>query len=225
MPLCGPSCQSGSTPYPTHVDIQSLPIAGAFVMTPEIHGDQRGAFLEWFRADRFREATGHSFRLQQANCSLSSTGTLRGIHFADVPPGQAKYITCPAGAILDVIVDLRIGSSTFSESASVVLDGSNRKAVYLGEGLGHGFMALADQTVVQYLCSTEYAPAREHGVNPLDPALGIDWPREDIDGRTVEHVLSAKDRAAPSLAEAEAAGQLPSYDAVNEYLASLGAES
>src|SRR3954447_20170703 len=158
------------------VEIRQLGIDGAFEITPRVHGDRRGAFLEWFRADRFREATGHGLTLGQANCSVSAAGTVRGIHFADVPPGQAKYVTCVSGALLDVVVDVRVGSPTFGAWEGVLLADDNHKASYIGEGLGHAFMALADQTVVQYLCSTPYAPEREHGVHPLDPDIAIDWP-------------------------------------------------
>jgi dTDP-4-dehydrorhamnose 3,5-epimerase len=102
-------------PYPTHMDIRELPIQGAFEVTPQVHGDPRGEFLEWFRADRFTEATGHPFTLAQANASVSSAGTLRGIHFAQLPPSQAKWVTCLQGAILDVVVDIRVGSPTYAE--------------------------------------------------------------------------------------------------------------
>jgi dTDP-4-dehydrorhamnose 3,5-epimerase len=130
---------------------------------------------------------------------------LRGIHFADVPPGQAKYVTCTSGAALDVVVDIRVGSPTFGTWDSVLLDGTDRRAIYVAEGLGHAFLALSDQTVITYLCSAGYAPGREHGVHPLDPALGIAWPAG------VQPLLSPKDAAAPTLADAENAGLLPSY--------------
>ena len=103
----------------------------------------------------------------------------------------------------------------------VRLDDENRKAVYLAEGLGHAFMALEDRTVIQYLCSAPYAPGREHGVHPLDPALGIDWPTTGRDGRPLEPLLSEKDAQAPTLAEAQQAGLLPSYDEALGYVASL----
>jgi len=203
------------------VQIRQLGIEGAFEMTPQIHGDRRGAFLEWFRADRFREATGHDLTLAQANCSVSAAGTVRGIHFADVPPGQAKYVTCPVGALVDVVVDIRVGSPTFGEWEAVLLDDENRRAVYVGEGLGHGFMALADVTVIQYLCSTPYAPEREHGVHPLDPELGIEWPTTDRAGRALDPLLSERDRAMPRLLDARDAGELPDYDSVRSFVASL----
>jgi len=146
---------------------------------------------------------------------VSRRGVLRGVHFADVPPGQAKYVTCVAGAILDVVVDIRVGSPTFGRWEAVRLDDENRRALYVAEGLGHAFLALSESATVVYLCSQPYAPAREHGIHPLDPELGIDWP---LDG---EPVLSAKDAAAPTLAEARAAGLLPGYDACLDFYASL----
>ena len=196
------------------MQIRELSIEGAFEMTPTIHGDSRGAFLEWFRADELEAAVGHPFTLAQANCSVSAAGTLRGVHFADVPPGQAKYVTCAVGAVLDVVVDIRVGSPTYGHHETVLLDDETRRAVYLGEGLGHAFAALADGSVVQYLCSTPFAPAREHGIDPCDPALGIGWPRTDRDGRPMALLRSPKDTAAPSLAEARDAGLLPTYDEV-----------
>ncbi|MEU9553952.1 dTDP-4-dehydrorhamnose 3,5-epimerase [Streptomyces fumanus] len=187
--------------------MRSLDIAGSWVLEPKVFPDHRGSFHEWYRGPEFREATGYDLSLAQANCSVSRRGVLRGVHFSDVPPGQAKYVTCVRGAVLDVVADLRTGSPTYGRWEAVRLDEENRHAVFLAEGLGHGFMALTDDATVVYLCSTGYAPGREHGVHPLDPDLGIDWPGG------IEPVLSEKDAAAPSLAEAERAGLLPSYAA------------
>jgi dTDP-4-dehydrorhamnose 3,5-epimerase len=131
---------------------------------------------------------------------------VRGVHFADVPPGQAKYVYCPAGSLLDVVIDLRVGSPTFGTWDAVHLDPVDFRAVYLSEGLGHAFVALEDDTVISYLCSTSYNPAAEHGISPLDPALGLPWPTD------VELLLSPKDEAAPTLADAASSGLLPSYD-------------
>lgn len=179
------------------------------------HGDERGYFLEWFRSDRFRAATGHDFRLAQANCSVSSRGTLRGIHYAQVPPGQAKFVTCMTGAIFDVAVDLRVGSPTFGRWVGRQLDPDNRRALYLPEGVGHAFLALADNSTVVYLCSTPYTPAREHEVHPLDPAIGIEWPTApDIQ-------LSAKDAAAPTLAQASADGKLSTQQECDAFIGAL----
>ena len=202
---------------------RELKVGGAWVVTPVIHGDSRGAFLELYKSTAFTEAVGHPFDLRQVNTSVSAPGVLRGVHFADVPPGQAKYVTCLRGAILDVIVDIRVGSPTFGTWDAVLLDDVNRAAVYLGEGLGHAFCALDDHTTVQYLCSSEYSPTREHGIHPLDTELAIDWPSTDRQGRPMEHELSAKDLAAPTFAEALASGLLPTWDATAAYVGGLDA--
>lgn len=199
------------------MDVEELGIEGAWVITPQVHGDDRGAVLEWFRDDVFTKVAGHRFDLKQANCSISSAGTLRGIHFAQLPPSQAKYVTCLSGAILDVVVDLRVGSPTFGQWEGVELDDVARRAVYLSEGLGHAFMALADRTVVAYLCSAPYSPDREHGVHPLDAEIGIPWPRVGRDGEAVELRLSAKDAAAPSLRAVCESGLLASYEDCREF--------
>lgn len=199
------------------MQIEPLNIEGAWVITPRIHGDDRGAFLEWFKEPAFAEAVGSPLHLAQANCSVSARGVVRGIHYADVPPGQAKYVTCVRGAVLDVIVDIRVGSPTFGKWASVTLDDKSRKAVYLQEGLGHGFASHEDGSTVVYLCSTEYNPAAEHEIHPLDPALGIDW---GLGSQETE--LSGKDAAAPSLAEAAELGLLPKWKAAQAHGPSLG---
>ena len=198
------------------MQIEELPIEGAWVITPKVHGDDRGAFLEWFKDPVFTEAVGHRFGLAQANCSVSARGVLRGIHFADVPPGQAKYVTCVSGAVLDVVVDVRVGSPTFGLWTSVLLEDQARRALYLSEGLGHGFASLQDGSTVVYLCSEGYSPQREHEIHPLDPALGIDW---QLEGDRPE--LSTKDALAPTLAQAAEAGLLPTWEACREYRAGL----
>jgi dTDP-4-dehydrorhamnose 3,5-epimerase len=198
--------------------IRELSVPDAYEVTTVQHGDDRGVFLEWFKDDVFTAAVGHRLDLKQANISVSSRGTMRGIHFADVPPGQAKYVTCARGAALDVVVDIRVGSPTFGSWDSVLLDTTDRRAIYLGEGLGHVFLALTDDVVISYLCSEGFNPGREHGIHPLDPAIGIEWPPE------VEPLLSPKDAAAPTLAEAEAAGLLPTYDECRAYYTALRAD-
>jgi dTDP-4-dehydrorhamnose 3,5-epimerase len=191
------------------MEFRPLGVEGAWQIDTQHFGDERGVFLEWFKDAAFEGATGHSFNFAQANMSVSNAGVLRGIHFADVPPGQAKFVTCPSGAVLDVVVDLRVGSPTFGHWDSVLLDDVDRRAIYISEGLGHAFLSLEDRSTVTYLCSTPYAPGREHEVNPLDPAIGIEWPTLGRDGTALEYQLSGKDAAAPNLAEAQANGQLP----------------
>ena len=133
---------------------RELAVPGAWEFTPTQHGDPRGVFLEWFQGDPLAQRVGHRVSLAQANCSVSAAGVVRGIHFADVPPGQAKYVTCPRGAVLDVVVDLRVGSPTFGRWDGVMLDDQDRRAVYISEGLGHAFMSLEDDSTLVYLCST-----------------------------------------------------------------------
>lgn len=203
------------------MEIRELGIGDAYEIRPQIHGDSRGAFLEWFRADRLEEATGRRLELLQANASISAAGAIRGVHFADVPPGQAKFVTCPRGALLDVVVDIRVGSPTFGAWEAVLLDDVERRCVFISEGLGHAFMALEDDTMISYLCTATYNPAREHAVNPLDPALGIDWPTSGRDGSPLAPLLSAKDTEAPTLAEAQRAGLLPDHAGAQDFLDSL----
>ncbi len=191
--------------------VRPLTIEGAFEVTPVQHRDPRGTFLEWYRFDALAAAVGHPLDLAQANLSTSSRDVVRGIHFADVPPGQAKYVTCVSGAVLDVVVDIRVGSPTFGAWEAVQLDVEERRAVYLAVGLGHGFCALTEGAVVAYLCSSTYRAGHEHGVDPLDPELGISWPAS-------VPLLSTKDATAPSLAEARATGLLPQYDACSTYI-------
>jgi dTDP-4-dehydrorhamnose 3,5-epimerase len=187
--------------------MQQMKIDGAFTFTPRIFADNRGTFCEWFRAAEFLGDLGYRFELAQANCSVSRRGVVRGVHFTEVPPGQAKYVICAGGAVMDVVVDLRVGSSTFLSWEAVQLDDESRRAVFLTEGLGHAFVALSPQATVMYLCSTPYAPAIEHGVDPFDPEIGIAWPQD------MEFVLSGKDAAAPSADQARRAGLLPAFDA------------
>jgi dTDP-4-dehydrorhamnose 3,5-epimerase len=182
------------------------------------HGDARGRFTEWYRADVLGKATGFGLTLAQANHSVSARGVLRGVHFALVPPGQAKYVYCPAGRVLDVIVDVRVGSPTFGVHDSVVLDSDEPRAVYLAEGLGHAFVSLADFSSVTYLVSTGYAPDREFGVHPLDPELGLPWPAD------IDYQLSAKDQSAPTLAQAREQGLLPTMERCARRYAELRAD-
>lgn len=200
------------------MDYQELAIPGAWVFTPRQFPDERGSFLEWFAAATFQAAAGRPFRLAQANHSISSRGVLRGVHFADVPPGQAKYVYCTQGAVTDFVIDLRVGSPSFGLVATVTLDTVHRRAVYLSEGLGHAFLALEDASQVCYLCSTPFNPSAEHDVNALDPALGLPLPV----GLTP--LRSAKDAAAPDLATAQRAGILPDYEMCLRHYASLAGQ-
>ena len=188
------------------MQFRELAVPYAWEITPRQHSDDRGVFLEVYRDGPFAAAVGHPLTVLQVNTSVSRRGSVRGIHFAEVPPGQAKYISCLRGAVLDVVVDIRVGSPTFGRWDGVVLDDVDRRAIYIAEGLGHVFVALTDDATVTYLCSTPYAPAREHGVHPLDPAIGIELP----DG--LEPLVSPKDAAAPTLQDARSQGLLPTWE-------------
>ena len=190
-------------------------IGGAWTFSPAVHRDDRGHFLEWFRAGELSESLGYWPQTAQANCSVSRRGVIRGVHFATVPPGQAKYVTCVSGAILYVIVDIRVGSPDYGRWEAVRLDDTSQRAVFLEAGLGHAFTALSEEATVIYLCSTPYSPGREHGVHPLDPDIGIEWPAD------TEPVLSPKDAEAPTLEQARRAGLLPVYADCKAYLDSL----
>ena len=175
---------------------RELTIPGVIEFTPKVFPDARGQFVAPFHQGAFLDATGHRLHVAQSNHSISRRGVIRGVHFSAVPPGQAKYVHCARGALLDVVIDVRVGSPTFGRWESVLLDTETSRAIYLPEGLGHAFIALTDGTVMTYLCSTGYTPAAEHTVHPLDPALGLPWPADQT------LILSDKDRTAPSLAEA-----------------------
>jgi 5-epimerase len=197
--------------------VRELAVPDAFEFTPRVFPDDRGLFLCPFEEEPFRAAVGHTLRLAQSNHSRSRRGVVRGLHFADVPPGQAKYVYCPRGSLLDVVVDTRVGAPSFGRWDAVRLDPVDFRAVYVPEGVAHGVMALEDDSVISYLCSTGYNPAGEHGIDPLDPALGLPWPTD------VEPILSEKDRAAPTLAAAQESGLLPNYSDCKAYYQRLHA--
>lgn len=201
------------------MNVRELAVPDAYVLDLVPHGDSRGRFTEWYRADVLAEATGVALPLAQANHSVSARGVLRGVHFALVPPGQAKYVYCPGGRVLDVVVDVRVGSPTFGAVDSVVLDSEHPRAVYLAEGLGHAFVSLADHTSITYLVSSTYSPGREFGVHPMDPDLALPWPTD------LEFELSAKDTAAPTLAEAREQGLLPTMEQCRQRYADLRAQN
>lgn len=198
------------------MQITQLPIDGVYEIETQIFPDERGLFLEIFRADHLEKAIGHAFDLRQANISVSNRGVLRGLHFADIPKGQAKYVTVPRGAILDFVVDIRVGSPTFGQTVTVEVNDAKRNAVYLAEGLGHAFLSLEDNTVVNYLVSDIYRPEREHGINPLDPEIQLPIPA-DFGPLNI----SEKDLAAPDLKDLEKNGRLPQWDEAQKFYSEL----
>ena len=202
------------------MQIRELSIPDSYEITPRQFPDDRGVFLEWYRFDALAEAVGHPLDLAQGNTSVSRRGVVRGIHFADVPPSQAKYVTANRGAVLDFVIDIRVGSPTFGQWDSVLLDDIDRRAIYIAEGLGHCFVALTDDATVSYLVTSTFNAGREHGIDPTDPEIGLAFP-ESAGGL----LLSPKDTDAPSLAEAAESGLLPTWDAARAYYDALNARS
>jgi len=188
----------------SNLKIEPLKIHGAWLAESSVWRDDRGFFREWFKSEEIKNVTGRVFEVEQANISLSSAGTLRGIHYSIAPRGQAKWITCVAGSIKDVIVDIRPESESFGQWIEVELSGDSGKAVFISEGLGHGFVALEDNSAVAYLVSTPFSPTDEFEINPLDEKIGINWGM-DLN----ELKISDKDRSAPTLAERLVEGKLP----------------
>lgn len=197
--------------------VRELSVPDAYEISTDVFPDDRGLFVNPFRGDLLAEAIGHPMRVVQTNHSASRRGAVRGLHFALLPPGQAKYVYVPRGAVLDIVVDIRVGSPTFGRYDAIRLDDRDFRAIYLSEGLGHCAIALEEDTVLSYLCSTPYAPDREKGIDPLDPALALPIPTD------LTPLLSPKDTAAPTLAEARQQGLLPSYEECRAFYASLKA--
>jgi dTDP-4-dehydrorhamnose 3,5-epimerase len=171
-------------------------LEGPVLIEPEVHGDDRGFFLESWNERRFAEA-GIEARFVQDNHSRSARGVLRGIHYQLARP-QGKLVRVSSGAAFDVAVDLRRSSPQFGKWTGVELTAANKRMLWIPPGFGHGFLALEEGTDFLYKCTDFYLPSDERGVAWNDPAIGIDWPLEDI-----APIVSERDSAAPSLADAE----------------------
>jgi dTDP-4-dehydrorhamnose 3,5-epimerase len=184
--------------------LKQLGIEGVWLAESPVWTDDRGFFREWFKSEDIKNETGRDFGIEQANVSISSRGTLRGIHYSIAPRGQGKWITCVAGSIKDVIVDIRPNSKSFGKWIEVELTGDSGKALLISEGLGHAFLALEDNTAVAYLVNTPFSPADEFEINPLDQKIAINWGME-----ISELKISNKDENAPTLFERLAEGKLP----------------
>jgi dTDP-4-dehydrorhamnose 3,5-epimerase len=191
------------------MELTPLGIEGVWLAESPVWSDERGFFREWFKSNDIKKATGRDFEIEQANISLSSRGTLRGIHYSIAPRGQAKWITCVSGSIKDVIVDIRPESKSFGRWVEVELRGDSGCAIFISEGLGHGFVSLEDNTAVAYLVSTPFSPAHEFEINPLDEKIGINWGMNPS-----EMKISDKDKNAPTLSERLTEGKLPANKSV-----------
>lgn len=180
-----------------------LSLSGCWHVQLTRHHDDRGWLCEAFNKEFLRDETGRGFDVAQVNVSQSLPGVIRGIHYSMALPGQAKYVQCLQGAILDIIVDLRQGSPTFGQHESVTLSEAVPGALLIAEGLGHAFAVIEGPVQVIYATSTPYEAVSEFAINPLDPALRLPWPLE------LPATMSLRDRTAPSLQDAINAGNLP----------------
>ncbi|MFI2620354.1 dTDP-4-dehydrorhamnose 3,5-epimerase family protein [Streptomyces sp. NPDC018584] len=195
----------GTTP-PTAV--RELAVEGAYEFTPTVFPDRRGLFVTTYHQPQFTDTSGHAFPVFQTCQSRSRRGVVRGVHFTATPPGMAKHVTCGRGRALDFVVDLRVGSPTFGEWDTVELGQDTFRSTYLPVGVGHVFVALEDDTTMVYLMSGPYVAEHELAVSPLDPELALPLTLEGV-----EPVMSERDVAAPTLAQALEAGILPDYAA------------
>ncbi|MCM3356564.1 dTDP-4-dehydrorhamnose 3,5-epimerase [Psychrobacillus sp. MER TA 171] len=172
-------------------------IDGLIVVEPKHHGDHRGWFMETYNEENFFEA-GINVKFVQDNHSFSAEkGTLRGLHFQLNPKAQTKLVRCTKGAIYDVAVDIRKGSSTYGEWFGIELTAENKKQLLIPKGFAHGFMTLTHDVEVQYKVDELYAPECDRGIIWDDPAIGIKWPMD------IRPILSTKDDMAPLLRNAE----------------------
>lgn len=192
-----------------------MAVPDAFHITPHKHGDVRGNFYESFRHDKLAAEIGRPVPVVQVNYSVSRRSTLRGLHGTLLPPGQAKVVCVVRGAVLDIVVDLRIGSPTFGVHEANRMTAESGDTVFVAEGLVHGFLALTDDTCVSYLCSTEFVPGTQIDIDPFDAELDLPWKLSETP------LMSHKDSAAVSVATARKAGWLPSYEDCLAHYAAL----
>ena len=191
-----------------------LSISGSWKIEFQKFDDNRGFFYESFKEEDFKNQIGRTLNIKQTNTSSSSKGSVRGVHYALVPPSQAKLVQCQRGSIKDYVIDIRIGSPTFSKFEEIELNENSAAAIFIEEGLAHAFVALENQTVVTYYVTEKYNPEREKGINPFDKTLNVKWP-------DIELLLSEKDKQAISLEEAKSQSLLPTFDECKAFIKSL----
>ena len=171
-------------------------IEDVVIVEPQVHGDDRGYFVETFREDKLEEFLGYKIDFCQDNESKSSKGVLRGLHYQLSPDAQTKLVRVIQGRVLDVAVDIRRGSPTFGEHVAVELSSTNKKQLLVPRGFAHGFIVLEDDTIFAYKVDNYYSPKNDRGIAFDDIDLGIDWVLD-----TEELNLSAKDKVQPKLSE------------------------
>ncbi|MFV0345659.1 MAG: dTDP-4-dehydrorhamnose 3,5-epimerase [Bacteroidales bacterium] len=168
-------------------------IPDVLIFEPKVFGDSRGYFFESFRQDVFEQAVG-KIHFVQDNQSKSAYGVLRGLHFQKPPYTQSKLVRCIEGEVLDVAVDIRIGSPSYGKHVAVRLSSDNQRQLWVPQGFAHGFVVLSESAVFAYKCDNYYAPEYDGGIIWDDPSIGIDWglPNESV-------LLSNKDKVLPRL--------------------------
>lgn len=178
------------------MDVQTTPIEGLLLLRPRVFGDDRGSFSETWNQRVLDEAVGAEVRFVQSNESRSKAGVLRGLHFQAPPHAQGKLVRVVKGKVLDVAVDLRVGSPTYGQHHAALLSQENRWQFFVPAGFAHGFLTLEDDTVFQYFCTNLYHPESERALRWDDADLGIEW---GIDAPLV----SDKDKEAKAFATLE----------------------
>ena len=168
-------------------------LPGVYIIEPTVYHDNRGYFYESYSEDKFN-ALGLKYNFVQENQSNSKIGVLRGLHFQLPPFAQTKLVRVTKGYVLDVAVDIRIGSPTFGKYVSVVLSETNHKQLLIPRGFAHGFITLSEEATLQYKCDNPYSPECEGSIAWDDPDIKIDWPLIERD-----IILSEKDKLAPKL--------------------------
>ena len=186
------------------VKVVELSIPGAYLVESPVWGDDRGFFREWFKESDLDEA-GVAFPIRQANLSMSRRGVIRGLHYSLAREGQAKLVTCAFGEVVDVIVDIRVGSPTFGTVETIHLAADEEQSVLVPAGAAHGFCVTSEVAALTYLLSSPFNAELELEINPFDESLAVAWPL------TGEPIVSAKDAQAPTLADRLRGGQLPPY--------------
>ena len=189
------------------MELTPLGIEGAWLAESPVWRDDRGYFREWFKHQEIDLKTKFDFSVAQANISVSNKGVIRGIHYSVALEGQAKWITCVSGSILDVVVDVRPNSPTYKKIEYVNLTGDDGRSLLISSGLGHGFLSLAANSTIAYLLTSRYSPENELEIIPTDTDLDIDWHLQLVGGSGL--ILSTKDAQAPTLKEREQNNQLP----------------
>ncbi|KIM09176.1 MAG: dTDP-4-dehydrorhamnose 3,5-epimerase [Sulfurovum sp. PC08-66] len=174
-------------------------IPDVVIVEPVVHGDSRGYFVETFRADKLEAFLGYKIAFCQDNESKSSHGVLRGLHYQLAPAAQTKLVRVIQGSVLDVAVDIRVGSPTFGQHVAVELSGANKRQLLVPRGFAHGFVVLEDETIFAYKVDNYYSPENDRGIAFDDASLGIDW---RIEASLLN--LSAKDKTQPKLHETQA---------------------